>query len=189
MRKVLPLPPRSRALARTRACVRATTLRRCWRCFPAARSAGSWLTACQRSASSSSGCVCCTCSVTLARRALCASSARWRRRCALANARSSRRKKRGLAMAAPSEQVAKVASPTSMPTSRPVGGTGVGFHSLEMVTYHLPVAVRRIVAVLGVPSSGRWAMILLSPTFDSSSRLPLALSPTPLSHCGSVSES
>ncbi len=36
-----------------------------------------------------------------------------------------------------------------------VGGKGVGSHSQAMVTNHLPVAVRRMVAVLGVPSRGR----------------------------------
>jgi hypothetical protein len=45
------------------------------------------------------------------------------------------------------------------------------------------------VTVLGVPSSGRCETILTSPIFDSSSRLPLALSLTPLSHCGYLSES
>ena len=36
-------------------------------------------------------------------------------------------------------------------------GSGVGSHSHEMVTNHLPVGVRRIVAVFGVPSRRRWA--------------------------------
>jgi hypothetical protein len=65
----------------------------------------------------------------------------------------------------------------------------VGSHSQELVTNHLPVAVRRMVAVLGVPSSGRWMMLVTSPPFDSSRRLPLARSVTPLFHCGYVSAS
>ena len=46
-----------------------------------------------------------------------------------------------------------------MPTCCPVSGNGEGSaHSHEKLTYHLPVLLRRIVAVLGVPSSGRCKM-------------------------------
>jgi len=48
----------------------------------------------------------------------------------------------------------------------------------QMVTYHLSVAVRRMVAVFGAPSNGRWMLIFTSPTFDSNKRLPLALAPS-----------
>src|SRR5690348_2107878 len=72
--------------------------------------------------------------------------------CALASACSSWRKKRGLAISCPVLSVANVVSPTSIPTGRPVFGKGDGSaHSHEKVTDHLPVLVRRMVAVLGVP--------------------------------------
>src|SRR5258708_17542786 len=75
-----------------------------------------------------------------------------RRRCALASAFSSWRKKRGLATSPPVLSVANVLRPTSMPTCCSVAGNGDGSaHSHEKVTYHLPVLLRQIVAALGVP--------------------------------------
>ena len=69
------------------------------------------------------------------------------------------RKKRGLAISCPSLRVAKVFKPTSMPTCRPVAGNGVGSaHSQEKQTYHLPVLLRLMVAVLVMPSIGRCRM-------------------------------
>ena len=73
---------------------------------------------------------------------------------------SSPRKKRGLAISCTSREVANVFKPTSMPTCRPVSGKGDGSaHSHEKQTYHLPVLLRLMVAVLGVPSKGRCRMI------------------------------
>ena len=52
-----------------------------------------------------------------------------------------------------------------MPTCCPAAGSGDGAahshshshsHSHEQHTYHLPVLLRESVAVLGVPSKGRW---------------------------------
>ncbi len=110
-----------------------------------------------------------------------------RRRCALASACSSARKKRGFSMGLPCVSVAKVASPTSMPTSRPVGGRSAGSaHSHEKQTYHLPVLLRRIVAVLGVPSTGRCSSTLTRPTFAIRTRLSSASSRQPTGTCGKV---
>src|SRR5206468_562590 len=75
---------------------------------------------------------------------------------------SSTWKKRGLAITSPVERAAKVVSPTSIPTCCPVSGSGVGSaHSHAKLTYHLPVLLRRMVAVLGVPSSGRCSTTLI----------------------------
>jgi hypothetical protein len=68
----------------------------------------------------------------------------------------------GVTLVCLSEWVAKVASPTAMPTCRPLANTGVRYYSHEMVTNHLPVGERRMVAILGVPSRERWRMILTS---------------------------
>src|SRR5512135_937061 len=76
---------------------------------------------------------------------------RWR--CTLASVCSSQRKKRGVATSCPSDNVAKVFNPTSLPTCRPVMGKGDGSaHSHEKQTDHLPVLLQLIVAVLGVPA-------------------------------------
>src|SRR5262249_48214552 len=60
--------------------------------------------------------------------------------------------------------------PPSIPTSRPVGRSGVGSHAQAHVTTHWPVVVRRRVAVLGVPSSRRCRRSLPRPTFEITSR-------------------
>src|SRR5262249_22617255 len=79
-----------------------------------------------------------------------------RRRCALVSACSSSRKKRGLAISSPVESPAKGFGPTSLPTSCPVAGTGNGStHAQENETVQVPVLLRCMVAVLGVPSKGR----------------------------------
>ena len=45
----------------------------------------------------------------------------------------------------------------SLPTCCPACGSGDGAaHAHEQPTYHLPVRLRARVAVLGVPSQGRW---------------------------------
>jgi hypothetical protein len=72
----------------------------------------------------------------------------------------------------PGGEVAKVLRPTSMPIACPVGGSGVGSaHSHEKQTYRLPVLLREIVAVLGVPSSGRCSTTLTRPTLAMRTRL------------------
>ena len=58
----------------------------------------------------------------------CLCSWRDKRRLALANERSSERKKRGFAISSPVERVAKVLRPTSMPTCSLDTGKGVGSH-------------------------------------------------------------
>ena len=55
---------------------------------------------------------------------------------------SSLRKKRGLAISAPSDKVAKVLSPTLRPTWVGISGKRSGSHSTEKETYHLPVDER-----------------------------------------------
>src|SRR5262249_39481411 len=75
-----------------------------------------------------------------------------------------------VSMRSPWEGMANTVRPTSRTASRPVGGRGVGSHSQEILTNHLPVALRRIVAVLGVPSSGRCNTILMRPTLDTTKR-------------------
>jgi hypothetical protein len=56
----------------------------------------------------------------------------------------------------PSLRVANVFSPTSIPACCPVAGRGTGSaHAHEKVTYHVPVLLREMVAVLGMPSKGR----------------------------------
>ncbi len=52
-----------------------------------------------------------------------------------------------------------------MPTWRPVAGNGAGWaHSHEKHTYHLPVLLRLIVAVLSAPSIGRCRRTFTCPT-------------------------
>jgi hypothetical protein len=58
-------------------------------------------------------------------------------------------------MNSPLERAANVFNPTSMPTSSSDGGRDKAATSQAMQTNHLP-ACRRRVAVLGVPSTGRW---------------------------------
>ncbi len=95
------------------------------------------------------------------------------------------RKKRGLAICCPSLRVAKVFKPTSMPTWRPVAGNGVGSaHSQKKQTYHLPVLLRLMVAVLVMPSIGRCRMILTDPTPCKRRRFPSASNLQPLGAWG-----
>ncbi len=82
-------------------------------------------------------------------------------------------------------KVANVFKPTSMPTWRPVSGRGAGSaHSHEKRTYHLPVLLRLMVAVLGVPSMGRCRSILTSPTPCKRSRFVSMSSLHPTGTCG-----
>src|SRR6266702_4640771 len=60
-------------------------------------------------------------------------------RCTLARAFSSLRKKRGFSISSPLERVAKVFSPTSIPTCSGVCSKRSGSHSTENEAYHLPV--------------------------------------------------
>src|SRR5829696_7295726 len=62
-----------------------------------------------------------------------------KRRCTLAKAFSSTRKKRGFSICCPAERVATVFNPTSMPTCSQDTGNVVGSHSQEIAVYHLPV--------------------------------------------------
>jgi len=64
-------------------------------------------------------------------------------------------KSAALAMASPVESVAKVVSPTSMPTWVSRGSRRWGSHSTEKHTYHLPVLLLWMVQVLIVPLMGR----------------------------------
>lgn len=66
------------------------------------------------------------------------------------------RKKRGLAISCPSESVANVVSPTSMPTCSGVSGKRSGSHSTEKHTDHLPVLLLWMVQVLMLPLTSRW---------------------------------
>ena len=59
-------------------------------------------------------------------------------------------------------------------------------HSHEKQTYHLPVLLRLIVAVLGVPSRGRCRMTLTWPTFITRRRCVSASSLQPTGTCGKV---
>src|SRR6266849_1492526 len=63
-------------------------------------------------------------------------------RCTFAKAFSSLRKKRGLAISSPVDRVAKVVSPTSIPTCSVRSGSLRGSHSTEKQAYHLPVEER-----------------------------------------------
>ena len=55
-------------------------------------------------------------------------------------------------------QGSNCSSPTSMPTASVLSGKDLASMSQTIVAYHLPVALRRTVQVLGVPSRSRcWA--------------------------------
>src|SRR5262249_29441714 len=87
---------------------------------------------------------------------------------------------------APAGGRAKSLSPTALPTSRPVAGRGVGSHSQEKETTHLPVAVRRRVAVLGMPASGRCSPTWLRPTLETTHRCSALASAQPTGTCEQV---
>ena len=65
------------------------------------------------------------------------------------------RKKRGLSIFCPVERVAKLSSPTSIPTAFSDGSKGSGSISQLKQAYHLPVLRRLKVKVFGLPSRGR----------------------------------
>src|SRR6266487_3181529 len=75
--------------------------------------------------------------------------------CAFANAFCSLRKNLGFSIASALERVAKVLSPTSIPTGVEVSGSLSGSHSTEKETYHLPVEERCTVQVFTFPLIGR----------------------------------
>src|SRR5262249_27883241 len=103
----------------------------------------------------------------------------------LASGFSSARKQRRLALSCPVLRVAKVFTPTSMPTGRPLSGHGDGSaHWQEQQTYHLPVLLRLMVANLGIPSSGRWSMIFTCPMPYNLSRRVLVSRLQPTGTCG-----
>ena len=87
---------------------------------------------------------------------------------ALANSCSSSRKNRGLDIFSPFESVAKDSRPTSMPTRVPSFQGGLGWSSIstEKHAYHFPVAARRTVSLLILPSMGLWRLILIFPIFE-----------------------
>ena len=87
-------------------------------------------------------------------------------RCALARAFCSVRKKRGLGISSPVERVANERGRRQSPPASAEGGRGVGSHSQETVTYHLPVLLLRMHTVLGVPSRGRCNTTCTGPTLD-----------------------
>src|SRR5215203_6199309 len=84
-----------------------------------------------------------------------------RRRCTLARAFSSTRKKRGFSICCPVESVANDFNPTSMPTCSSDAGKAVGSQSHAKVAYHLPVEERLIHTVLGYLQGGDAALPLL----------------------------
>jgi hypothetical protein len=100
------------------------------------------------------------------------------RRCACGSARSAVREYRGLGVACPSAVMSKPVSPTSMPVSQPLSGSGcVGTSAHEPPTDH-PAAARATVTVVMVACSGRDQRTALRPLVDStsapcSSRAPL----------------
>ena len=104
-------------------------------------------------------------------------------RCARASAFCSRLKKRGFCIVPPSENVANVVSPTSMPTSSSLNGSGEGSTSHEKLTNHFPVCVRETVQVFSTPSKGRWYLHLTSPTLESLTSPPSNILNAPL-FCG-----
>ncbi len=71
------------------------------------------------------------------------------------NAFCSLRKNLGFSIASALERVAKVLSPTSIPTGVRVSGSLSGSHSTEKETYHLPVEERCTVQVFTFPLIGR----------------------------------
>ncbi len=81
---------------------------------------------------------------------------------------SSSLKNRGLAIFSPLDRVAKLSKPTSTPTRVPSfqGGLGRSSTSTEKHAYHFPVAARRTVSRLILPSMGRWSLILISPILE-----------------------
>jgi hypothetical protein len=86
--------------------------------------------------------------------------ARW----TLARACSSRWKHRCSATSSPVEKGAQVFTPTAMPTRCPVSGQGDGAApSPEQQIDHVPVLLRLLLAVFGVPSSGRCRRIWTAP--------------------------
>ncbi len=110
-----------------------------------------------------------------------------RRRGALAIAVSSTRKKRGLALSVPVARVANVCRPTSIPTGKPVVGSGTGSaHAHEQPTYHVPVLLRLIVAVLGTPSLGRCRTTFTCPTLAMRRRFVSASRVQPSPGCSLV---
>ncbi|MGB4049891.1 MAG: hypothetical protein WBK17_07415, partial [Candidatus Methanoculleus thermohydrogenotrophicum] len=104
--------------------------------------------------------------------------------CAFASAFSSVRKNRGFSIFSPFERVANDSRPTSIPISPSFCCTGEGSYSTEKQAYHFPVALRRIVRVLMLPSIGRWRTIGISPIFDAERCVPASLSLNP--DCGYV---
>ncbi len=76
---------------------------------------------------------------------------------------SSDRKKRGLAIFSPFDNVANASRPTSTPIAASDKASGCGSVSTLKLTYHLPVALRRIVTILIRPSTGRCKMTLIDP--------------------------
>src|SRR6266700_7661125 len=105
---------------------------------------------------------------------------------ALVRAFSSFLKKRGFSISAPVERVAKVVSPTSIPTCSLFSGKRSGSHSTEKQTYHLPVDERWMVQVFTLPLMGRWYTILILPILERRTRLSWVIL-HPL--CGKVNES
>src|SRR5690606_27709962 len=97
--------------------------------------------------------------------------------CAFARAFSSVRKNRGFSIFSPFERVANDSRPTSIPTVVSFRGRGEGSYSTEKQAYHFPVAERRIVRVLIVPSIGRWKTIFTSPIFERWRRSSSSLNP------------
>lgn len=85
------------------------------------------------------------------------------------------------AMCVPSDSVAKDSTPTSMPTALPMDGSSDGATAHAILAYQ-PSALRTMVQVLGVPSSGRSLCSRIAPILERMSR-PLS-SVTPLPHCG-----
>lgn len=81
---------------------------------------------------------------------------------------------------APSEVVIKLATPTSTPTSRPVGGSGCGVYSTLKQAYQ-PLAFLISLSVLIVPSNGRCQRTAIRPMPDTRKRRPSILKPLPYS--------
>ncbi len=78
-------------------------------------------------------------------------------------------------------------SPTSMPTSRPVGSSGFSCTSQAKQAYHLP-ACRQMRTVLITPSSGRCQRTLKRPIPVRRSLLPSSLNPFPYSFSPKLSK-
>ncbi len=64
--------------------------------------------------------------------------------------------KRGFSISCPSESVAKVFKPTSIPTVSTFSGKHSGSTSQEKEAYYLPVFLLWMVSVLILPCTGRW---------------------------------